>query len=55
MDVEFDFIFQVVGRDSFWNIAGHGSKLLMLEFLCTPTNYRLRVKFRLFGKEYSSL
>jgi hypothetical protein len=54
MDIEFSFIFQVVGWDSFWSIAEHGSKLLTLEFLCTLQITDTGVKFRLFGKEYSS-
>jgi hypothetical protein len=47
MDVEYDFIFQVVGRDSFWNIVEHGSKLLTLEFLCTLqiTDYESNLDF----------
>jgi len=31
MDIEFNFIFHVVGWDSFWNIAEHGSRLFTLE------------------------
>ena len=54
MDVEFDFIFQVVGLDGFWNIAKHGSKLLTLEFLCTLQITDTGIQFRLFGKEFSS-
>jgi len=54
MDTELTFIFQVVSWDGFWNIAEQESKLLTLEFLCTLQITDSRVKFRFFGKEYSS-
>jgi hypothetical protein len=53
MDVEFDFIFRVVGWENVRNIHEQGSKLLTAEFLCTLQTTDTKVKFRLFGKEYS--
>ena len=53
MDIEFDFIFRTVGWESIWNINEQGSKLLTSEFLCTLQLTDTKVKFRLFGKEFS--
>jgi hypothetical protein len=54
MDVEFDFVFRAIGWEGVWNVVEQGSKLLTLEFLCTLQITDNRVKFRLFGKEFSS-
>ena len=51
MDIEYDFIFRTIGRESVWNINEQGSKLLTTEFLCTLQLTDTEVKFRLFGKE----
>jgi hypothetical protein len=53
MDIEFNFIFRAVGWEDVWNIHEQGSKLLIVEFLCTLQPTDIEVKFRLFGKEFS--
>ena len=55
MDVEFDLVFRAVGWEDVWNVVEQGSKLLTLEFLCTLQITDTGAKFRLFGKEFSSL
>jgi hypothetical protein len=54
MDVEFEFIFQVVGWQNFWSITEQGSRALTMEFLCTLNITDTGVNFRFFGKEYST-
>ena len=54
LDVEFDFVFIAVGWEGVWNVVEQGSKLVTLEFLCTLQITDTGVKFRLFGKEFSS-
>ena len=47
------FIFRAVGWENIWNIHEQGSKLLTAEFLCILQTTDTKVKFILFGKEYS--
>ena len=54
MDIEFDLVFRAVGWEGVWNVVEQGSKLLILEFLCTLQITDIVVKFRLFRKEFSS-
>ena len=54
MDVEFDFIFQVMGWQNFWNITEFGSRALTMEFLCSLNIKDTGVGYRFFRKEYST-
>ena len=54
MDAEFNFIFHVVGWDSFWNIAEHGSRLFTLEFYAHCKSPTVESNLDFFRKEYSS-
>ena len=55
MDIEFNLVFRAVGWEGVWNVVEQGSKLLTIEFLCTLQITDTGAKFRLFGKEFSSL
>ena len=52
MDRELNMIFNLVGWGNFWNITENGSKLLMIEFLCTLQVTELGVAFRLFKQTF---
>lgn len=54
MDAKFDFIFQVIGWQNFWNITESGSRALTMEFFCTLNITDMGVGYRFFRKEYST-
>jgi hypothetical protein len=53
MATELDTIFQFVGWSSFATITELGSKLLIIEFLCTLQLTEIGIYFRLFTQEFN--
>jgi hypothetical protein len=53
MDVEFGYIFFVVGWSKVWPINEDGFRLLTIKILCTLQFTNLGVEFRMFIKKFS--